>query len=298
MSSKIVEIHKYNNLAHENTKGAKDFMEQAKVSIGSYYHSVGGKATKKTATGLSFEEIDLLMPLIIDYDESDREFRKEVTRYFDAIDNKVPLTLEVGLKDNSKELGIDLNEGVKGAKPKLNLPLNVEDYIVFNHAKGHPHVALSEDEAIGNYFKSMYIVDDSKIEEELLQDIDISDKALALYIQNKDKKDIVLQALSYLGVSLVEPITGKKLSPEAAFKAQATKNPKNFIKCIQDEDLPYVAKINSYVKRKIVRREGNRYIFENKVLGASTKDFVEWLKDKSNSETIIILKARLDDYNK
>jgi len=291
-SSTIIEIKRRSNLAHQDAKVLELYQSKAKVSIGSYFM----RDSKKTATGLSFEEIDFLMPYLIDNSSSDREFRKEVTAYFDAIDTKIPaegLKLEIGLKDNSKPLGVNL--AGKDEPVKLNTPLNIEDYVVYKHAIGHPIVATSFEDAQGNYHKTLYVVDKKKQQDKADSSRKIADKALALYLANSEDTPKMKQVLIYLGITLRDIKTGQAKDVNTEFKKASINSPVGFIKALEDEDLTYIAYINSFVAKKVLRREGNRFIFENENLGNSEKDFVEYLKESKNEGTFEILKARLKE---
>ena len=56
--------------------------------------------------------------------------------------------------------------------------------------------------------------------------------------------------------------------------------------------------IARYVKEGIIKKEGNRYIFDAVQVGATEKDFIEYLKDDNNNETVAIIKARFQELRK
>jgi hypothetical protein len=287
-TSVIIEIKRVTKLQHQNKEAANKFALQGKVSIGSYFET----GTSKTATGLSRSEINLLLPLLIDFDVQDRDFKKEVTKYFDSMFTQIPSTgreLETGLMDNSLTLGAKLKEG------GVNLPLEVEDYVAYRHCLGFPFLAKSLKEAKGDPRKTLYILDRKKESLESTSKRELQDTSFAKYLAIKDDSKMVSQVLSALGVSTRDLITGKALDEVSLLKDASMKRPKAFIQAADNKDLKLIYTINSMVNLKIVIKEGTRYIFEGSQLAVSMKDFIEYMRDSKNSKTVAVLKARLEE---
>src|SRR6187551_879291 len=122
-----------------------EYFSMGKVSVDSYFEK---KDSRRVATGLSFEEEELLLPSFVDASPQEREFRKNVSAFYTDISTKIPypggITLEIGLSSNND-------------KPvsKDNMPLDTMDFIRWRHAKGHPFMAASKEEAEGNQMKNI-----------------------------------------------------------------------------------------------------------------------------------------------
>lgn len=273
-----VVIKRVNSINHSNTKAAEEYSKSASVSIGSYFNK------SKTGTGLDTTETDLLMPILIDYESTDRQFRKHVTKYFDSINTKIPydgLTLEIGLKeDNQKPVS------------SSNMPIDVEDYVKYHHAKGHPFMASSEEEARGTHSKQYYIEDSKELKKKRSEEIKLKDEAIAKYLEIKSDSKLQSQVLIALGIELKDK-EGNPIDKLDVLRSKSEEDPSTFLEIANNPNLKYIAFINDLVTYKVVRKEGNRYLFEGSQLGASQVDFIEYLKDEANSDTLTILKAKL-----
>ena len=297
-NSRKITIFRTNSFLDEAQKGsAPEFVSMSKRSLGSYWESPTSKAV---GSGLNFTEQRLLMPLIIDCEVTDRQFRAKVTDYFAEIKTTVPydkgVELEVGLLDNSKELGAPLSDNPND----LNMPINVAEYIKYRHALTHPEVALSEAEAKGNQLKQYYIYDAQASIEDNKKVSDVKDKALELYL--KVKKDIkkVDMLLTLLGIDprifsgtnagtlKIEALKEKATGPDAA----------KFVSLYEDDFFEDLYVIQSMVNTNVLKKVGEKIIDPNMgtTIGHDIKEAIAWFKDeKTNSEQIVILKAKMQE---
>ena len=70
---------------------------------------------------------------------------------------------------------------------------------------------------------------------------------------------------------------------------------KQFLKIAKDKNLEVKAEIEEMVTASVLRKIGNQIIFIDEVLGETLDDAVVFLKDKKNSGTLTILRAKLKE---
>ena len=68
-----------------------------------------------------------------------------------------------------------------------------------------------------------------------------------------------------------------------------------FLKIAKDKNLEVKAEIEEMVTASVLRKIGNQIIFIDEVLGDTLDDAVVFLKDKKNSGTLTILRAKLKE---
>ena len=62
-----------------------------------------------------------------------------------------------------------------------------------------------------------------------------------------------------------------------------------------DKDLELKAEIESMIEAGVLRKIGNQVIYIDEVLGEDMKDTIVYLKNKKNSGTLTILRAKLKE---
>ena len=72
-------------------------------------------------------------------------------------------------------------------------------------------------------------------------------------------------------------------------------NPKKFIRIATDKNLEMKAEIEEMVSAGVLRKIGNQVIFIDEVIGDTTENDIVYLKDKKNSGTLTILRAKLKE---
>jgi hypothetical protein len=261
----------------------------SKKSIGSYWAKNQGRAV---GSGLTFDEQKLLMPLVVDCEPEDRQFRQKVSEYFASmktnVDYEKGLTLEIGLeKDNFKPVGKD------------NMPLELYDYIVYRHALGHPQVAKSKDEADGNQLIEFYIFDPQAVEDaKVLAAVD-NDKALTYYLKVKEEPKKVDMLLTLLGVDPREAeFAGKNAMALklARLKKLSIEQPGKFVDAYDKKHFEELYVIESLINTGIWKRSGARLVDPDAgTTYHSADEAVAWIKDEKNSQSLALLKGRMQE---
>jgi len=71
------------------------------------------------------------------------------------------------------------------------------------------------------------------------------------------------------------------------------KNPAKFLKIASDKNLEIKAEIEEMVTAGVMRKIGNQIIFIDDIIGDTLDNAVVYLRDKKNSSTLTVLRAKL-----
>jgi hypothetical protein len=193
------------------------------------------------------------------------------------------LTIKVGFEGVELEIGKD----DKGE------PLQIMDWINYNFALKHPHVALTEDEMNSDYNKRFYIQDFSK--DELKRNIHIqskkdADKEFIKISSDKKKMAWVLRLMSNSNPDIMS-----REQIENSLYDLKEKEHKRFFKIVTDKHLEMKAEIEEMVSAGVLRKIGNQIIFIDEILGETLDDTIIHLKNKKNSGKLTVLRAKLKE---
>lgn len=272
----------------------KVWLDQLKISVGSYYNSSG----RGSGTGLSEEEMKVLLPRVINVAYNDLSFRSEVNKYYASFVTRIPsggLPLEIGLQhDNEKP--VTLLAKIKGSEEMeyINLPINIEQYLAYRHAIGHPFTRMSEEEALSDPTAHYYIDDPMDKTVKKNKEIEIADRAYSKYLDVKKDIKTVNMVLTLLGKK-VKDIDKDNRIP--VLKELMEKDPKTFTEISSDPQLAMKYEISQMVSRNILTAHGNspRYVITESgtEIAVGIDDLIGWMKDKANSEDVGLLKSKL-----
>lgn len=293
-NSKKITIFLAGSFLDNAQTGAQEFLSMSKKSIGSYFATNLGKAI---GTGLEFEEIDVLMPLIVDIPKDDRSFRAAVTDFFAGLVTHVPFgtgrELEIGLKlDNTKPVTY------KDAEGKYNLPIDIAEYLRFRHAKRHPWVAPSLAAAKGNMLTQFYIFDQAEEDINTSKAGQLRDKAVAAYLVVKKDEEKLKGMLTLLGVD-TRTFHGPEeedLMSQALYKF-ANSNPEKFMEVYDTDNFELRFLVQKMINTGIIKRIGNQYVDKetSSILGHTVEEVIYYIKDTNHSDKVGILKANLQE---
>ena len=192
-------------------------------------------------------------------------------------------TIKVGFE--GVELEIGMND--KGD------PISIMDWIHYNFALRHPHVALTEEEMNKNYQKRFYIQDRAK--DELKKNVVVqvkkdADKEFIKVSSSKKEMSWILRLMSSSNPDIMS-----REQVENSLYELKEKEPKRFLKIAQDKHLALKAEVEEMVSAGVLRRIGNQVIFIDEVLGDTLDDTIVHLKYKKNSGKLTILRAKLKE---
>jgi hypothetical protein len=269
--------------------GAPAYLANSKQSIGGYWASATSKAI---GTGMTPTEIQIVLPLVIDVEATDRDFRKEVKAFYEGLETKVDYTRGV-------ELNTDLHDDTKPLS-KDNLPNEPMDYIRYKHALGHPEVALSLEASKGNSIKKFYVHEPGVVKDLKAGLRKRKDEAMQAYINITGKPEKVDNVLALLGK---DPRSFKDDSEKLEFlQGRATsivlEELDTFITTVADKQLETKGFIQKLVTTGVFKTIGTRYMVTETgtIVGNDLEETILELEDEEkNSQLIVSLKAKLQD---
>jgi len=172
-------------------------------------------------------------------------------------------------------------------------PLSIMDYIKYNFALKHPHVALTKDEMETEFGKRFYIQDLSREDKVKNNAIKLKKDADKEFIKISSKVSDMKRVLRLMSNSNPDRMTDDQIE-NALYELKSSK-PKQFIRIATDKNLTLKAEIEEMVSAGVLRKIGNQIIFIDEILGDTMDDAVVHLKDKKNSGKLTILRAKLKE---
>ena len=193
------------------------------------------------------------------------------------------MTIPVGFTGVELEIGLD-DDGT---------PLNVMDYIKYNFALRHPHVALTKDEMDSDFNKRFFIQDISREDKVKNNEIQLKKDADKEFIKLSSNTKNMKRVLRLLSNTNPDRMTEEQI--ENSLYELKNSNPKKFVRVATDKHLELKAEIDEMISAGVLRKIGNQVIFIDEVLGDTMDDAVIHLKDKKNSGKLTILRAKLKE---
>jgi hypothetical protein len=288
-NSRIITIFRAGSfLSRAQGPAIEEHFASSKVSVGSYFESVN---SSMVGSGLTFEEQNILLPLLVDAPKEDREFRKLVRAYYENIDTKIPYgtgcILETGLiKDNNAPISED------------NLPIELIDFVRYRHAYHHPFMAKSKEEAESNALMQFYIFDKNQVQDKAAAKTITKDAAMAMYLTIKKDESKVNMMLTLLNIDPREfPQTPAGLDQKIQklrSLAEGEKTAAKFAEVHDAEDFDIRYWLESMKTTGVLKVFGGKYVDAEtqKTIGNNLEEAIFFFKDEANSATIGILKAK------
>jgi len=193
------------------------------------------------------------------------------------------LTIPVGFTGVELEIGKD-DDGN---------PLQIMDYIKYNFAIRHPHVALTKEEMDSDFSKRFYIHDLSREDKVKNNEIQFKKDADKEFIKASSDLSTMKRILRI--ISNTNPDRMTKEQVENALYEIKNKTPKKFLKIAIDKNLGLKAEIQEMISGGVLRKIGNQVVFIDEVLGETMDDTVVYLKDKKNSSKLTLLRVKLKE---
>ena len=271
-----------------NNETVQDWIDLASRHIGPYLQS---NSSKSVGSGLSIPEVNLLLPHLINIEADDRDFKKGVEEYFNNLVTKIPpttgKTFEIGLyTDNSKPLS------------EKNLPIDIEDYVRYRHAKNHPWVAMSQPEAEGNPLKLFYMNDPEAQLKAFSDKVVLQDKADAIWATIKNQPGKINMMLTLLGKD-ERDYTGKNADTQKIVDLhnEIKNRPAAFLKAYEEDKFETRYWLKAMLKAGVVTEIGTSFVItqNNKLLARSEAEMILYLENEENADTITHLKATTQD---
>ena len=167
------------------------------------------------------------------------------------------------------------------------------DYLKYKFAIKHPHVALTEEEMLRDFGKRFYIQDLTREDKVKNTEIQFKKDADKEFIKLASTPKNMRRVLRLLANSNPDRMTDEQVE-NALYEIKGA-NTKKFLKIAKDKNLEVKSEIEELVTASVLRRIGNQVIFIDEVIGDTLEDAVVFLKDKKNSGTLTVLRAKLKE---
>ena len=167
------------------------------------------------------------------------------------------------------------------------------DYIKYNFAIKHPYVALTKEEMESDITKKFYIQDLSREDKVKNNTIKLKKDADKEFIKVSSNLKNMKRILRLMSNTNPDRMTDDQI--ENSLYELKNSNPKKFVRIATDKNLELRAEIEEMVSAGVLRKIGNQVIFIDEVIGDTTENAIVYLKDKKNSGTLTILRAKLKE---
>ena len=248
----------------------KEILADAVSKLSSVY------VNRQPLKGLSLEDEKKYLNGILDVSPDHQDWPKHTKKYW------AEMTIPVGFT------GVELEIGTH----EDGTPIQIMDWLKYQFAIKHPHVAMSEKEMTGR--QRFYILDTTRAEQKKFNTIQLKKDADKEFIKLSSDIKGMKRVLRLMSDSLnPDRLTNEQI--ETALYDLKDKEPKRFVKIATDKNLEIKAEIEEMVSAGVLRKIGNQVIFIDEVLGETMEDTVVFLKNKKNSGKLTTLRAKLKE---
>ena len=244
---------------------------EAKTRLSSVY------VNRQPLKGFSPDEEKKYMQGILDVSPEHVDWPKHSKNFW------ADLSIPVGFTGVELEVGKD-DDGT---------PLSIMDYIKYNFAIKHPYVALTKEEMESDITKKFYIQDLSREDKVKNNTIKLKKDADKEFIKVSSNLKNMKRILRLMSNTNPDRMTDDQI--ENSLYELKNSNPKKFVRIATDKNLELRAEIEEMVSAGVLRKIGNQVIFIDEVIGDTTENAIVYLKDKKNSGTLTILRAKLKE---
>ena len=249
----------------------KQVRAEAKTRLSSVY------VNRQPLKGFSPEEEKKYMQGILDVSPEHVDWPKHSKNFW------ADLSIPVGFT------GVELEIG----KDEDGSPISIMDYIKYNFAIKHPYVALTKTEMNTDITKKFYIQDltrEDKVKNNAIKLKKDADKEFIKVSSNIKNMKRILRLMSN-----TNPDRMTEDQIENSLYELKNSDPKKFVRIATDKNLELRSEIEEMVSAGVLRKIGNQVIFIDEVIGDTTENAIVYLKDKKNSGTLTILRAKLKE---
>lgn len=255
----------------EDTK-PKELYENAKWRIGATLSKQGGV----TNTGLTTDQEDMIMPVILGMSKTDPDFRRAVKAYFADLAVSIP-SGEIG-----KEFDISTNSDGYPNKPL--------EFIQYHFCTADPRVVVGKENT--KNLAAMYYVEDKAAEQatnyELLKLRKEANKEFYKLTANPERLE-----MAYRVLTLQDYNATSAENAELQLETFVAEHPQRFIDAVKDNDLETRFLIADGIGYGILDQQGTAVLFNNDILGHTEREAVIHLKNKENSTLLLTLRTRV-----
>lgn len=252
-----------------------EILQESVSKISSIYHN---RAPLKPKMDPTLEK--RLIGDIVGVSPEDPEIGKVMRKFWAEMSIKV--------EQGGRVLNITMNED--------GYPENPLDYLRYEFIKAHKEVADSEMEMKRHPNKHFWVRDPEAETQRTNEEVKKRKQAYTEFVNigdDEDKMDMVLRAMGTLN-----PTELSVVEKENLLEKYATKEPAKFYEVATDKNLSVRAEILDMVDNGVLNRLSSGIFFGDDALGSTMDEAIKYFKSKKNSETILILRDKLNEATK
>lgn len=224
--------------------------------------------------GVPTEIEKALLPEIITLPIDDKDYNKEARDFYKS------LTVRVD------EGGHLLNISVKNG-----FPVSPRDYLIYEWAKNHPHVGMTENDAKSPNVR-FWIRDPERVHIEKNKAVAAKNAAMPSYLKVYNDPEATLRVLRVMEVA--RPDLMDQTARSNMLNSLFEKDPIAFQKVAEDKSLELKDFIAELVEKQVLTREGSIYYYADELLGKNIEQTVAYIRDETNTKLFNDLKAKLE----
>ena len=247
----------------------KEVRVSAITKLGSIYSG------RQPLKGVEGEDEKKFLNGVLDVAPDHVDWPKHVKQYWAEMSIKIPFE------------GVQLDVSTD----KSGKPFNTDNYLKYRFALKHPHVAITKDDLTGK--QRFYIHDENRDILKKNATIQVKKDADKEFIKVSSDTKKMARILRIMSDTNPATLTNEQL--ENTLYSLKDSEPKKFYRIATDKNLDLKSEIEELVSANIVRRIGNQVIYIDDVIGETLEDAIVYLKDKKNSGTLTILRAKLKE---
>lgn len=228
--------------------------------------------------GLDKEEEEKYLPSILGVGPEDRDWNKKRLEFW----------AEMIIKVRTEGVVLDITTDDKGN------PRNVEDYIRYQWCRRHKFVAKDQAELDRDPTKRFYILDPEKANEVKHKAASTRMAAYKQLVLLESKGETDKLARVYRLMTKMDP---SKTTPDyiiTQLELIVRERPIEFIGIVNDKDIDIRAEIAEMVENDVLTLAGNSVLADSDVIGNTMQEAIAYFKNKSNSQTVTMLRAKLE----
>lgn len=256
-----------------------EYQAMANKGVGPYFAS---SDSQQMGTGLTTQEVKLLMPIILEIDGEEKTFRQEVSKYFQNLRTEIPFEgreFETGLeKDNSAVVS------------EKNMPLDTVDYVRFKHAVKFPYTAKDRATAAGNQVYWFYVSDPVAEKEASRAISELKDRAMGIYIALKTDAEKVDAYLTLLGKD-----PRREADRQLTLRNLAETQPKKFVEVHDIDNFEWRYLIKTLININVLRLMNGYQVIDvetNKIVGQTIEEAIMEIQKPEYDNIISVWKQK------
>ena len=230
--------------------------------------------------GVKGDEEKSLLGEYLGLDPEEKDFSKVCRNWW--------ADLRVEIPSDGKVLNITKNDDGE--------PVNIKHYLIYQWAKKHKYVAKNRTAMLDDTKKQFYVYDPEEAMKNQNKQVNIKKKAYKEFIKMSDNEDKINMAINVLTES--DPDSMSSTQKENYLDQLIEEDPKAFLTVVTDKNLEIKSEIAQMVEYNILEKVGNQYWFVEQKIGDTLGEAVKFFKDKKQSKTVNILRAKLEEAKK